>query len=395
MKKTRVYLLLFISISTLRAQELQPIKTASYFDSDFFYNDSWLLQLNPEGKKIREVIYTSSKHPKDHNYTALNSLGQVTERKYTNRWGFGFLMFKNFIHRKNEYSNGDLRKVEFLNENGEVESYHLYDYTFLHRSNHAQTFKKGKKVNEDFTDYNADSTQKEYRSYKIKNDKQKLVLRYEYDYYPDKQKKETRQFDRKGKLKYTWKYDCNPKGEVVKKESQVCKNTGFNNKGHIVDVIFHTNAQGKKTKTVHTYYMFNGRKIHVANEIYMVKNGKEIKRSDVHLADSIEPYYCYRNYDKKGIMVMENKVEYSSYSLASTVLKKAVYRLFDKGKVTVRWETSYDVKGLPLVSESFDKKNKSLGKAVYKYESENLYMVNHYNKKQKLTEVYTGKVNYH
>jgi hypothetical protein len=392
----RIFLLSFITLSLLdaRAQYFQPAFTYD-FESEHFYNDEWLVKLNSEGKKIKEITCVSSKHPKDNDYTLLNSMGQVTERKFTNRWGFGSLIFKNQIHRKNEYENGELTKVEYYGPKEELESRFLTEYAFTHRIKHTQSFRKGKKYRESFTDYNADTTQKEYRLYKVKNDQPKLTLKYEYDYYPDKQKKETRQYDRKNKLKYTWKYDCNPKGEVAKKETQVCKNTGLDNKGREVEVTFTTNAKGKKVKTVNVYYTFNGRKIRCAQEYYSIKSGVERKEFDIHFADSIEPYYQHRSYDKKGRLVAERKEEFSMYLRNKQIAKHFTVTFYNKDKISTRWETSYDEKGLPLVSEIFDGKNKTLGKVIYAYQNDDAYSISHYNKKQKLTAVYSGKVTYY
>lgn len=391
MRQTNLLLLFTLLVLNSVAQDLQPLQN-SYV---YFFNDPWLQHLNSEGKKIKQINIHSSKYPKDDNYMVLNSDGQILERKFTNRWSIGPFNFKSFYFHKDEFKNGDLVKTDYLDKKGELEHRYLYEYAFPRKIKHSQSFRKEEKFRESFTDYNSDSTQKEYRVYKIKNDKQKLTLRYEYEYYTDKQKKETRQYNKKNKLKHTWKYDCNPKGEVTKEETQVCKNTGLNNKGQIVDVIFNTNAKGKKTKYVQVYYLFNGKKIYVSYENYVIKKGKEIKTSDAHLADSLEPYYQRRNYDKKGNLVAEWKDEYLSYTAGNTIQKKSSLSFHNKGKITYRREITYDAKGLPLVSESFDKKNKSYGKAVYKYEGDDSYTVDHYNKKQKLKEIYTGKLVYY
>lgn len=61
----------------------------------------------------------------------------------------------------------------------------------------------------------------------------------------------------------------------------------------------------------------------------------------------------------------------------------------------MRQKATYNEKGLPMVNEVFDKTNKLYGKAVFKYEGDNSYVVDHFNKKQKLIEVYSGEVTYY
>jgi hypothetical protein len=351
--------------------------------------------LNTEGKKIREIVCASSKNPGDHSFTKFGSEGQVLETEYTNRWRMGPFKFKSYSHRKNEYKDRQLLKSEYYSSKGELTRKYIYEYAMPGKVKHSEAFHKDKKIRESFSEYNPDSTQKEYRLYDIKNGKQKLNFKFEYEYYSDKQKKETRQYNGKNKLIYKWKYDCNPKGELEKKESMVCKNTGVDNRGRLIDITFNTDGKGKKTKNIHTYYMFNGRKIHVAYENYIIEKGKEIKISDIHVADSIEPYFCSRNYNRKGVIVSEHKEEYSVYLVGKTVLRANSFMYYNKGKITILYRTSYNEKGLPVITETFDRKNKSLGKAVYKYEGDDFYTVNHYNKKEKLTEVYTGKVSYY
>jgi hypothetical protein len=393
---SRIYFLLYFAFlcCSVKAQNIQRSLNYPMYENDHFYNDPWLHYLNSEGKKIKNVTFQSSKHPKDENYIVLDSTGLILERKVTDRRSFGPFKSKSFFFHKHTYENSQLVQTEYFDKNGKQESLTAYEYAFWRKAKHIATFKNGRKKNESFTDYNSDTTVKEYKAYKIKHGEQKLSVRYEYDYYPGKQQKETRQFNKKNKLKYTWKYDCNPKGEAVKKETQVCVNSGLDSRGRTVEVTFSVNDKGKKTKYVHTYYMVNGKKRTVYIENYIIKKGKEIKSSDTHFADSVEMYYHYKSYDKKGRLYFERKEEYSTYTAKEKRMKKESYAIHNKGKVTVRQEVTYNDKGLPLTTEVFDKKNKCFGKAVFSYNNEDSYEVRHYNKKGKLTEVYSGKVSY-
>src|ERR1041385_4169833 len=104
MKKIYIYTLSILLFSNFKAQDLQPTHLLEYY-----YSDPWLLQLNTEGKKIKEIAYHSSKNPTDRNYTTLNPEGQVLEIEYTNRWNIGPFRFKSHSHRKNEYRSEERR----------------------------------------------------------------------------------------------------------------------------------------------------------------------------------------------------------------------------------------------------------------------------------------------
>jgi hypothetical protein len=384
---------LFLGLS-LNAQNIGRSLNYPVYENDHFYNDPWLHYLNAEGKKIKEIHFYSSKYPKDENYFVLDQLGLIIERKVSEHWSIGPFSFKRFFFHKHKYENEQLVETEYLDKNGKQQTVITYEYAFLRKSKHRATFEKGNKKNESFTDYNADTTEKEYRAYKVKNDKQKLTVRYEYDYYANKQPKETRQYNKKNKLKYTWKYDCNPKGEVVKKETQICVNSGLDSRGRTIEVSFSTNEKGKKTKYVHTFYTIGGKKKTVQIENYVIEKGKERKLNETHFADSVEMYYHWKSFDKKGRVSFERKEEFAVYSSKEKRMKKETVLIHNKGKISMRQEVTYNEKGLPLSSIVLHNNDKLLGKAIFTYESDDSYKMSHYNKKGKLTQTYTGKVIY-
>lgn len=393
-----IFLLSFCIHAWLLNAQNYPATNFNYFGANNSYLEdynSWVKKLNTSGKKVKIINGSSSKYKNDKNITILSESGQILEREYMDRYSLGPFHFKKHHHYTYEYDNDLLKKVDVFDKNNKLHQTYIYDYFSKYKIKHSETVKLGKKVYEDFTDYNSDSTKAEYRSYNINGTKNKLIVRYAYDYYPDKQRKQTRMYNSKNKLKHTWNYDCNPKGEIEKKNTLICKNTGTDNKGRIVEVIFNTNSKGEKTKGVNTYYEFQGAKIQVSYETYFIKKGKEIKSTEVHFADSIEPYYHYRSYDKKGLLIFETKSEYSVYTAQEKILKRSGYTGYSKGKASRITQTIYNARGLPISAEALNKQNKLTAKTVFTYTGDDQYSLSHYNRKQKLVETYIGKIMYY
>jgi hypothetical protein len=88
-----------------------------------------------------------------------------------------------------------------------------YKYDDNGRDVYYESYRKGKLMNKVLTSYNDDGRVTERTIYY----KQKTTpaTKYTYNYYEDGSQKETR-FYKKGKLKYTWHYDCEPKGTLEK-----------------------------------------------------------------------------------------------------------------------------------------------------------------------------------
>jgi hypothetical protein len=359
-------------------------------------NESWMKNINTGGKIFKSIEWTSSKYKKDIDFVLLDKNGMVTERQYVIRWNNGPFKIRKFKHNKFSYTNNLVSKDEWLNEKGESESISLYEYFSPNRFSHIQVFKKNKKKFESFSKYNNDSSLTESVSYKYKGNSQKLVVKYEYDYYEDKQRKQTRMINKKNKLKYTWNYACNPKGELVKeKTTEVCVNKGSDNKGRMVTVVFSTNSKGDKTKSINTYYVFNGQKIPVLYEFFHIKKDKEIKQYETHMADSIEPFYYYKAYDKKGNIEVNHGIEYAVYNTQRAIFKSRTFSYYHKGKLYSEKIEKFNEAGLSMGSESFGKDHKFLGKTVFAYNGDSSYKISHYDRKNRLTEVFTTVIQYY
>jgi hypothetical protein len=86
--------------------------------------------------------------------------------------------------------------------------------------------------------------------------KGKPYLKWEYLYYPDGKNEETRRYDKKGKLKYTWTFACRDEGENMKKmkdSTLICRKDSHDLHGNRVLVYLQTNEKGKTTRTVYIY----------------------------------------------------------------------------------------------------------------------------------------------
>jgi hypothetical protein len=271
-----------------------------------------------------------------------------------------------------------------------------YNYFAPHKIKLIQEFVKGKLVSESLLIYNVDSTIKEKLRYKIKNNRKKLSNRYEFDYYEDKARKQTRLYNRKNKLKHTWNYDCNPKGEIQHaKQTNICKNTGTDSRGRLIETIFNSSNKNFKTKTVNIYYLINQEKVISTSEQYKIKRNKEQKIYDTHYADSIEPYYSSAYYDKKGLVQSRWRNDYFNYNSQTKVLKEKSFKAYNHSKVTFAYITTFTEKGLPLKTEEYNKKGRIIGSSEHIFYGDSLISVNHFNKKHRLKNTYTTRIGYH
>jgi hypothetical protein len=87
-----------------------------------------------------------------------------------------------------------------------------------------------------------------------RKDSEEVSSYWEYDYYPDNAKKETRYF-RKGELKNRWSYTCDEEGKEIKKkgETQICELKQYNADSTYVVIMRTTGKKGKVSKDRFTY----------------------------------------------------------------------------------------------------------------------------------------------
>jgi hypothetical protein len=399
MKKALSLSFIILLFANLRAQDYAPIDAGKYIPLNGSYYEtneaSWMKAL-AQGKKIKSIETTSTKSRKSNTFIALNEDGKMLEWKgyrYVSVWWF---WKSKYFHEKLEYSNGIASRVDFYDRKGQITNQSFYEYFSPHKLKHSLFLYKGKKKMEKTAEFNADSNITSFVSYKFKKGKPIQKVRYEYEYYPDKQNKETRMYNSHNKIKYVWKYDCNPKGEIKKeKESQICKNTGTDNRGRLIETVFNTNSKGHKTKTVHTYYVSEGRKAEVQPESYIIKKGIEKKLYEIHFADSLEKYYEYISYDRKSRIRYKSRTDYSVYNSEQKITSHFSYTYCSRNKVIFRTDEKFNEKGLPLENIVTNSKGRVIGRSEYTYQGDSQYCISHYNKRKKLNETYTAKIQYY
>lgn len=347
--------------------------------------ESWVKLVAP-GRKIKSVSWQEEKK-RYNSYYCLDENGFLKEIKHNIQRSNGLFLKNRYEHKRFIYTNGKASKIEFLNKKGELTTHREYEYFTQYKVKSNRFYLKGKIKAEIINLYNSDSTISEHQSYKYKKGERNLIDRYEYIYYTGKQRKETRMYGKKNKLKQVWKYDCDFKGTPeVKKTNLVCRNTAIDNKGYETEVLFNTDHKGNKSKTVNVLYKVKGKTVIVRTEFFHIKKGKEQKWYDIHYPDSIEPWYEAHYYDKKGNKVTEWRNEYSTYNSKALIPHSKTFNTYHKGNITSSRVGLYDEKGLPISTESFAKKNRSLGKMSWTYSSDTLILLKNYGKTGRLKD---------
>ncbi len=359
-------------------------------------SEQWFKKLAPT-KKVKCLSGISSIKKNEDNTTIYNENGEVIEREYTHRFSVLGFTSKEYVHKRFNYVNNQLSQINELDKKNKEVQKITYSYFAPKKVSKTEFFRKDKKVREEINTFNLDSTRSSYVIYKFKNNTPRLNLKYNYDFTEVKQLKQVRMYNHKNKLKYTWNYDCSPKGELVEKNSsKICKSTSINNKGQMVEVEFFTDDKNKQTKRITTYYFYNGKKVSVGMQNYIIKNGKEQLNIDWHIADSLEPYHNYKLFSKKGELLTESASYYSVYNSKEQRLKETVYKNYDKEKVVYLQSTVYNELGLPIESKTVKNETKQLSKGVFTYQGDSLYTINYYGKNpDKIKSTYTAKVVYY
>jgi hypothetical protein len=393
MKKLLLPLLLSaFSSRSQRFYDNTPSVNRPYLENE---SEAWVMRSDPS-KKIKTIEWKGKKET-DKSFMLLDELGYLQEIKYVaNARGFLFFEPLKHFHKKFYYTNKLCTNVEFYNKKNVLGLSVQYEFFTPTQVAHTKEYKNNKLVFEGIKKFNSDSTAAEYKALKYKNGVAKMSIRYEHDYYSDKQRKETRQYNKKNKLKQVWKYDCDPKGEVkVKKTNQVCRNVGSDNKGRELEILFNTDHTGKKTKTIYTFYTVNGKRINVNSEFFIIKKGKEIKWYEQHYPDSIESWYGYKKYDEKGVLVFEQKKEYSQFNSGGIVVRSESLIYYRNGKISTKTLRTHNEKGRILKNEYFNRKQISLGKREWTYTGDTLVTTKDYSKKGKLRSTQTCHISYY
>ncbi|MCX6274341.1 MAG: hypothetical protein NTV09_03940, partial [Bacteroidetes bacterium] len=165
------------------------------------------------------------------------------------------------------------------------------------------------------------------------NDK-KLFDRFVYSYYDDGSKKQTVEYNRKGKVRHSWKYDCNPVGKMeaknLKDTSKIC-------------IRYETDAGGNKIK--------------VKEE--NVKRGKVVRV--IHKYDKNENQVEEISYDAKGRLRFHST---SGYDEKDNCTSFTAYRL-NSNKIKIRYLFNYDSSG--NITERIAYKESSVPAGILKF----------------------------
>lgn len=119
-------------------------------------------------------------------------------------------------------------------------------------------------------------------AYSLLDKKGNDSYRYEYDFYDNGSRKETRYYNSKNLLKYRWTFECDPKGAVENnkvKQGNYCTKKELHSDGSFMEVFEFTNEKGKHTKTV-CYYDADSNM--TKDEIYNKKGKLNYKWEYVH-----------------------------------------------------------------------------------------------------------------
>ncbi|HYG15323.1 MAG TPA: hypothetical protein VEC12_06170, partial [Bacteroidia bacterium] len=231
MKRLTALLLLFLTVLVLRSQVFYCYAPSSPDDLRHF--------LKYQQKDRDSILKNNIKHVISYNKLFNGKKGKLKRSVLASEHVYDE---KGDLVSYSEYTNkGKLRyTVKYTYAaNGQVSSMRMYGPSGKFKRGWKATFnsagmvercdnywKKEDKLAWGYTcEYNADTLKVKEQHY----DDNGNTVKIERDYYPDKQLKETRTYNKKGKLKRTIKYDCSPMGTTDDKAKtlSVCSKTSY------------------------------------------------------------------------------------------------------------------------------------------------------------------------
>ena len=298
-------------------------------ESHFSYPQWEIYAAKPQTKKQVVTIYTIDKKGKHLSQTVLFNTSGLMERNI------------------------------YYNKNGKVRSEGIEYYNDSNKVTKFTTYKKRKFYSEQKYQYATNLTQVTRVDYYFKDsinvrrytlstyypngkyqrntgyDKKGVeTYRYEYDFYENGSKKETRNYNN-GKLKYRWVYDCDWRGELSEsKERQVkiCQNRVYDTDSSYTEVNENT-IKNKVTKTI-TKATKDGRIL--VQELYNAK-GKLLSKTVCQYNDA-KKLVKQLLYERKN--TSPTYMELFEYNTGNYLISSAK---FDKGsKVQDRKEFRYN-----------------------------------------------------
>jgi len=263
----------------------------------------------PDSTVISGYLATEVKYDNNGNiaeYTTLNKRGKI-ETKFIEKW-----------NDKNQYVS-----YIALKRNGKFH----YGMSYVYNAEGDEIERKiywdkpTKMVNHGFMKYDEKHNMIECR-YLMKNDK-KTGYKYEYGYYPDGSKKQTIEYNPKGKIVHQWDYDCSSVGKLalnkLKDTSKLCIRFEKDQFGNQVKIKEEFARNGQVVRTIKKYdsnenqleeIRYNKRglsifhTINIFNATNHLTEQKEFAKNDSKLKSRKVFYY---NSDGKASQMIEYK----------------------------------------------------------------------------------------
>jgi hypothetical protein len=239
-----------------------------------------------------------------------DSKGNLAEYTVFNRRGIIKLEYLYLYDDKNQ-----LIQLTQLKRNGKLELAIRYAYNDQGDNTEMTWYWRNSHYSHKIATFNANHQPLEV-IYRYDNDK-KLGSRYVYSYYEDGSKKQTVQYDDKGKVKYTWNFDCNPVGKLtsshLKDTSKTC-------------IRYELDKNGKKMKVVEEFKKL-GLVVRIIKKYDSENNWVEEIRYD---KKGREGYHMNADYNDKNQCVMYS---YTEQGLGHNYILKFIYSYDDKGNV--------------------------------------------------------------
>ncbi|MDP1726214.1 MAG: hypothetical protein Q8M15_05480 [Bacteroidota bacterium] len=267
-------------------------------------------------KQISKIVYTLNKMAWSTNYERFNK-----KNKLIFAW-------------KYKYINDTLISLTYsINKKGDTTYKNTYAYNETGMLTRQESYYKDMNQPKIFEtrSYNAQNKLVKNEHY---NKNGQLEFRYEYDYYENGSKKETRLYNHKNKLKIKYTYECDLKGEIENKEVKArnyCSKKNVNADGTFVEIFEFKDEKNRIRKTVYNY-----------NKDSTLKQ--------------------FERFDVKGNLIYKANYYFDDKQQVT------FYDTFNrKGKKQNSYQYIYNDKGFVEKFITFNKKNKAVEETSYTY----------------------------
>jgi hypothetical protein len=395
MKKLILFIIIFSKVTAQttfkNSQEYNGFY--SYNSQNFYLTVASVLSQ----KKLKSYCQTSVKNQKEFSYEEFDERGRTIEVK-SKRLAKNFKIGRiyDFSHQFFEYDKFDNMKLKkSKNEKGNIAHQNIYFYRGKNMLDSSIVYTNELKSNSYHITYMSNNKPIRTHFYKYKKGKKINSGKYEFEYYENGDRKQTRAYNGKNKITNIWNFECDDKGklEIKSNTTQICKNSGFDNNGKQFEATFQKHKDFE-TKTVSTFYKLSDSINHLLKiEKYTIYKGKEEKTSLTHFADSLEPYYEYVVYNNNK-PIFSDKTIFKTYLAHKKVIESKVRTHYVNDKINYCITESYNDNGLPQEQTSKNSHGRVVSKTLYSFFGDSLYKQETYNNKGKLTNSIVTKLIY-